>query len=195
MRVIAASEIRGATGCSDRQLKSALSRFIEPPRRIDRLILQALLGAAPLKEHLRSDCGLYLAASYPCRPNMQALLETICVQHKQPKPFEFVNSVSNAAGFHVAQRLGLEGPNLFIGAGPDVWRHLLDLAALDLHDGAIQQALLIHCDNPDRFAVQAVLLQASAAATPGGDFAALSSTVEVFRLDLQEDAPAPQPSA
>lgn len=189
MKVIAASQIHGSAEVSDKQLKKTLARFIEPPRRIERLILQALLGAAPLKVQLQRDCGLYLAASYPCRPNMQALLETICLQHKQPKPFEFVNSVSNAAGFHVAQRLGLEGPNLFIGAGPGAWRDLLELAALDLHDGHVEQALLIHCDNPGRFVIQALLLQDSGAAVPNGDFAALSSSVEVFRLDLEEDAP------
>lgn len=187
MQVIAASEIRGSAGCSDKQLKSTLGDFIEPPRRIERLILQALLGAAPLKPYVKRDCGLYLAASYPCRPNMQALLETICVAQRQPKPFEFVNSVSNAAGFHVAQRLGLEGPNLFIGAGPDVWSNLLELAAVDLHDGQIEQALLIHCDNPDGFVVRALLLQASEQPMPQGDFSALSSTVELFRLELPAD--------
>lgn len=187
MQVIAASDIRASAGYGDKQLKTTLGRFIEPPRRIERLILQALLGAAPLKPHLKRDCGLYLAASYPCRPNMQALLETICVAQRQPKPFEFVNSVSNAAGFHVAQRLGLEGPNLFIGAGPEVWSNLLELAALDLHDGQVEQALLIHCDNPDGFVVQALLLQASDQPMPAGDFSALSRTLEVFRLDLDAE--------
>jgi hypothetical protein len=187
MRVIAASEIRGGAELSDKQLKAALGRFIEPPRRIERLILQALLGAAPLKPHLERDCGLYLAASYPCRPNMQGLLETICVGERQPKPFEFVNSVSNAAGFHVAQRLELEGPNLFIGAGTDAWANLLELAALDLQDGLIERALLIHCDNPDAFVVRALVLQASEQPLPTGDFSELSRAIEVFRLDLDAE--------
>lgn len=195
MKVLAASEIQGAALLSDKQLKACLSDFMEPPRRVDRLILQALLGAATLAQRPVKRCGLYLAASYPCRPTMQALLETVCLQQKLPKPFEFVNSASNAAGFHVAQRLELEGPNLFIGAGRDVWRQLLELAALDLEDDVVEQALLIHCDNPGHFIVRALLLQASDAAAPDGDFAALSSTVEVFRLNLQEDAPAPQPIA
>ena len=185
--MIAASEIRGGADCTDKQLKSALAGFIDPPRRIERLILQALLGAAPLKPHLQSSCGLYLAASYPCRPNMRALLEAVCVQQIQPKPFEFVNSVSNAAGFHVAQRLGLDGPNLFIGAGGQVWSNLLDLAALDLQDGLVEQALLIHCDNPDAFVVRTLVLQASDCALPAGDFSRLSDAVEVFRLELQAD--------
>ncbi len=185
MNVIAASEIRGQATTDDKQLKAALGQWLSsPPRRIDRLILQALLGAATLKEQVRSDCGLYLASRYPARPTMGALLDAVCVHGRQPKPFEFVNSVSNAAGFHVAQQLGLEGPNLFIGAGPRVWPQLQRLAALDLADGSIGQALLVVCDEPGDFCVQAVLLEGNAANQPAADFAALTAGIEVLRLDL-----------
>ena len=51
MPVIAASEIHGLAATCDKQLKAALSQWLDsPPRRIDRLIFQALLGAALLKE-------------------------------------------------------------------------------------------------------------------------------------------------
>lgn len=185
MRVIAASEIHGRAATSDKELKAALSQWLEsPPRRIDRLIFQALLGAAALKAQVRSDCGLYLASRHPARPTMGALLDAVCVQHKQPKPFEFVNSVSNAAGFHVAQQLGLEGPNLFIGAGPRVWAQLQRLAALDLADGLIGQALLLVVEDLGAFRVQAVLLEGHAPSAPATDFAALTAGIEVQRLDL-----------
>lgn len=185
MTVIAASEIRGNAATSDKALKTALSQWLSsPPRRIDRLIFQALLGAAALKEQVRSDCGLYLAARHPARPTMGALLDAVCVQHKQPKPFEFVNSVSNAAGFHVAQQLGLEGPNLFIGAGERVWSHLQALAALDLNDGVVSQALLLVVDEVEDFCVQAVLLEGTVPVTSPDDFAALATQVDVYHLDL-----------
>ena len=46
MKVIAASEIHGNAGLDDKALKAALSQYLaSPPRRIDRLIFQALLGA------------------------------------------------------------------------------------------------------------------------------------------------------
>src|SRR3989338_3105156 len=155
MTVIAASEVHGLASISDKELKTALSQWLDnPPRRIDRLILQCLLAAAPLKSQVRRNCGLYLASAHPARPTMQALLEAVCVQHKQPKPFEFVNSVSNAAGFHVAQQLGLEGPNLFIGGGPRAWSQLLGLAQVDLHDGVVSQALLLVVDEQGDFLVQ-----------------------------------------
>lgn len=184
MKVIAASEIEGLASTSDKDLKAALSDWLSsPPRRIDRLIFQALLGGAAIRDHIRSDCGLYLASRHPARPTMIALLEAVCVQHKQPKPFEFVNSVSNAAGFHVAQQLGLEGPNLFIGAGPRVWSQLLNLARLDLQDGVITQALLIVVDERGDFCVQGVLVE-GADAPVADSFTALTAGVDVVTRRL-----------
>ncbi|MFP6850559.1 MAG: hypothetical protein VCA57_17860 [Pseudomonas sp.] len=185
MPVIAACEVHGLTSTNDKQLKAALSQWLEsPPRRIDRLILQCLLAAAPLKPHVRSNCGLYLASAHPARATMGALLEAVCVQHKQPKPFEFVNSVSNAAGFHIAQQLGIEGPNLFIGAGEQVWPQLQALANLDLQDGLIEQALLLVCDEHGDFCVQAVLLEGAIAGAYANDFTELSAGTQVQRITL-----------
>lgn len=188
MKVIAASEVRGQ-GRSDAQLKAALgSHLPNPPRRTDRLTLLALLAAAPLKAQLQSDSGLYVASTWPARQNMFALLESVCAQQKLPKPFEFVNSVSNAAGFHVAQQLGLQGPNLFIGAGPQVWGHLLDLAGNDLERAQVRQALvlLIEEDEEEGFRIQALVLEPGGDALRGRDFTSLSGSVEVVRLTLAD---------
>src|SRR3990167_3126363 len=185
MTVIAASEVHGLASISDKELKTALSQWLDnPPRRIDRLILQCLLAAAPLKSQLRSNCGLYLASAHPARATMGALLEAVCVQHKQPKPFEFVNSVSNAAGFHIAQQLSIDGPNLFIGAGEQVWGQLQALANLDLQEGLIEQALLLVCDERGDFCVQALLLEGAITGAYANSFAELSVGTEVRRINL-----------
>jgi len=185
MPVIAASEVHGLASTDDKQLKTALGQWLDsPPRRIDRLILQCLLAAAPLKAQVRSNCGLYLASAHPARATMGALLEAVCVQHKQPKPFEFVNSVSNAAGFHIAQQLGIDGPNLFIGAGEQVWPQLLSLANLDLQDGLIEQALLLVCDERGDFCVQALLLEGAITSAYTNSFNELSAGTEVQRIKL-----------
>src|SRR5690606_9149301 len=84
------------------------------------------------------------------------------------------NSVSNAAGFHVAQQLGLEGPNLFIGAGPRVWPQLQRLAALDLANGVVSQALLLVVEDLGDFRVQTALLQGNTPDQPAADFAELA---------------------
>ena len=180
--VIAACSVRGNASCSDKQLKAALGEWLNsPPRRIDRMILQALLCCAPLKAQVRGNCGLYLASRHPARGTMGALLDAVCVHGLQPKPFEFVNSVSNAAGFHVAAQLGLEGPNLFIGAGPQVWRQLQALAALDLNDGLIDQALLVMIDENGDFQAQAALIDAPSQAA---NFGELTAGIEVVRLQF-----------
>jgi hypothetical protein len=178
--VIAACSVSGDASSCDKALKATLSQWLaSPPRRIDRLILQALLCTAPLKAKVDSDCGLYLASRHPARGTMGALLDAVCVHQLQPKPFEFVNSVSNAAGFHVAAQLGLEGPNLFIGAGPRAWKQLQALAGLDLLEGLISQALLVVIDEDGEFQAQAALIGAPTAAQ---DFSELAAGIEIVTL-------------
>ncbi|UQY37194.1 hypothetical protein K8U54_12150 [Pseudomonas fulva] len=180
--VIAACSVRGNSENTDKDLKTALISWLPTtPRRIDRLILQALLCTAPLKAMTRRDCGLYLASRHPARATMGSLLDSVCVHQLQPKPFEFVNSVSNAAGFHVAAQLGLEGPNLFIGAGPNVWKHLQAMAALDLADDLVGQALLVVIDEDQAFEAQAVLI---AGPSQAADFAGLTAGIDVLELQL-----------
>lgn len=187
LRCVAASEVTGAAGIDDRELKQQLVAALgSAPRRIDRLSLQALLGVAPLQGRLTPPCGLYLAARYPSRPNMLGLLESVCARRALPKPFEFVNSVSNAAGFQVARLLGIDGPNLFIGAGDAVWSELRELAALDLDAGVIDQALLVVCDEAATgdFRVQSLVLECTtdeSLGITGGEFAELCRNVDVVR--------------
>ncbi len=167
---------------TDKQLKAVLQQWLmQGPRRIDRLILQSLLAAAAIKQHVQTDCGLYVASTYPARTTMSSLLNTVCTEQRQPKPFEFVNSVSNAAGFHIAQQLKLNGPNLFISANVQVWQQLSMLAACDLKSGIIKQALLVFCDEDDDFNAQAVLLEDSPNYFSAHiDFHQLCAAVDVF---------------
>lgn len=170
-----------AGALDDRAIKAALGAWMpQPPRRVDRLGLQALLGAAPFKGQVQPDAGLYLAARYPARSNMYALLDAVCRQSRLPKPFEFVNSVSNAAGFQVAQWLGIDGPNLFIGAGDDAWSRLLELAEADLAFDQAGQALLLHCDEDEAgFRIEALLLAPGRPLPRGTTFAQLTATLTV----------------
>jgi len=132
--------------CSDKALKQMLGQQLaRMPRRMDRLALLTLLLAVPFRGQLASGCGIYLAADYPSLANMYALLDSVVVQQQLPKPFEFVNSVSNAASFYAAQMLELDGPNMFIGAGKAPWQPLAELAYADLHSNVVPEALLIRC--------------------------------------------------
>lgn len=181
MRVIAASQISGCASTTDKQLKTALQQWLlRAPRRVDRFILQSLLAAAAIQQHVQSNCGLYVASTYPARTTMASLLNTVCAEQRQPKPFEFVNSVSNAAGFHIAQQLKLNGPNLFISAGAQVWQQLSMLAACDLKSGSIQQALLVFCDEDDDFNAQAILVaDSSTKLEANSNFHSLCAAIDI----------------
>lgn len=144
--VLQSHHVTLAPDSSDKALKQQLAALLPVmPRRMDRLALLTLLVAAPFRAKLAPGCGIYLAADYPSLANMYALLDSVVVQQQLPKPFEFVNSVSNAASFYAAQMLELDGPNLFLGAGENAWQALAEYAYADLQCGITEQALLIRC--------------------------------------------------
>ncbi len=146
MNILARHTLDIPASLDNKSLKQQLGQHLSRlPRRVDRLTWQCLLAAAPLKPHLQSACGIYLASHYPSRDTMNSLLNSVCIDGLQPKPFEFVNSVSNAAGFYLAQLLELEGPNLCLGSHEQIWPQLMQLAHSDLSAGLISQALLINC--------------------------------------------------
>lgn len=71
------------------------------------------------------------------------------------------------------------------GAGRQVWRHLLELAELDLAGGRVAQALLLLCrEDGGAFHTEALLLEGSGAAPEAGDFAGLSAGLAVEQLTL-----------
>lgn len=157
--VIQCHQVQCAADLSDKMLKQQLNTLYPAlPRRLDRLALLTLLAAAPF-QNLAAETGLYLSSNYPALANMYALLDTVVVQQQLPKPFEFVNSVSNAASFYAAKMLQLNGPNLFIGAGPTPWQQLCELALADLHANVVPQALLLLVDQHALYSsAQAILL-------------------------------------
>ncbi|QBL10707.1 hypothetical protein E0Z06_14840 [Rheinheimera sp. D18] len=144
--VIQHYELELDANISDKALKQMLGQQLaKMPRRMDRLALLTLLLAVPFRGQLASNSGIYLAADYPSLGNMHSLLDTVIVQQQLPKPFEFINSVSNAASFYAAQMLALDGPNVFIGAGKEPWQPLTELAFADLQCHIVPEVLLIRC--------------------------------------------------
>lgn len=166
MNILAASQLNCSSSITDREIKQKIG---SAPRRTDRLTLLSLLAAKPLKHLLHSSCGLYVASVNPDEKNMQELLEAVCIQKTPPKPFQFVNSVSNAAGFYLAKELQLEGPNLFIGSNDQVWGNLIMLANLDLAC-TVKQALLINCINLADSRIEVILLDAPISVSEKTDF-------------------------
>lgn len=169
MKVLAHRRLDIPANLDNKSLKQQLAPQLPSlPRRVDRLTWQCLLAAAPLAQLLQPTCGVYLASQYPSRDTMTSLLNSVCISQLQPKPFEFVNSVSNAAGFYLARQFGLDGPNLCLGSHPDIWPQLLQLAHSDLANGQATQALLINCqeDRAGNSQLQTLLIQGQAGCNP-----------------------------
>jgi len=83
-------------------------------RRTDRFIQLALLGASrAMKEQtLDEKTGLYMASGQGNLAVFNRLRDQQYIDHQPPKPVDFINSLSNTAGFYVAQHLALLGKNL-----------------------------------------------------------------------------------
>ncbi len=116
----------------------------QPFRRSDRFIQMALLGAyrAVGDERLANDTALYMASGQGNLAVFNRLRDQQYVLKQPPKPVDFINSLSNTAGFYVAQFLGLHGKNLNLtNQGFVVYMTLL-LAQNDLNIGAQKQVLV-----------------------------------------------------
>lgn len=113
-------------------------------RRIDRFIQLALLGSGRCAagHMLRTDCGLYLGSGLGPMGNNISTQEQLIRDRLIPKPFNFINTLGNSAGYYVAKNLELSGQNLFISRRGASFQAVLDAAWVDLESGASSQALV-----------------------------------------------------
>jgi hypothetical protein len=113
-------------------------------RRIDRFIQLALLGTARCVagRTLAPDCGLYLGSGLGPMSNNISTQEQLIRDRLIPKPFNFINTLGNSAGYYVARNLGLSGQNLFISRRGASFQAVLEAALVDMEGGAVSQALV-----------------------------------------------------
>ncbi len=113
-------------------------------RRTDHFIQLALLGAhkAAADKELPDQTAIYLTSG---QGNI-AVFDRICKQRRQenllPRPVDFINLLSNSAGFYVASHLGLDGKNLFVTHHRFPAQMALLAAQNDLRLGKQQMVLL-----------------------------------------------------
>lgn len=127
-------------------LKETLGQSV---RRIDRFIQLALIGAASCVNsaqangaELPTDTAVYLASG---RGDMEITVEVqrdLFENAHAPKPLNFINTVSNAASFYIAQNLKLSGRNQFIASRHWAFEVALQAALLDLALGKTRSALV-----------------------------------------------------
>jgi len=129
-----------------RDLVAPLCR--ERYRRIDRFIQLSLLGSGLCAERaadsieLQNTTDLYMASAQAAIGNTVEVQQQIFKQHQHAKPVNFINTLSNTAGYYVARNLGLNRRNLFVSRGSNSFEAALQLIALDFASGVSQQALL-----------------------------------------------------
>lgn len=122
--------------CED--LKERIKReFGRGFKRVDRFIYLALYGALKLasRSGIASDASFLLTSGQGDLEVFMRLRAQIFEKAILPKPVDFINSLSNSAGFYVAQALGLSGKNLFVMHDSCAFEETLRLAALDMQEG------------------------------------------------------------
>jgi hypothetical protein len=113
-------------------------------RRIDRFTQLALLGSARCirDRELLAATGLYISSGFGSIANTVKVQRQIMVDSGVPKPADFINTLSNSAGFYVARNLGLQSRNQFVGRDAAPLEAALQIATLDLSVGNVEQALV-----------------------------------------------------
>ncbi len=109
------------TGCSANgelvalrdELRHTLGHSV---RRIGRFTQLALIGAARCLggKHLSENASILLASGSGDLEVTAAILDRIVRQQQAPKPHSFINAVSNAACFHLANEFGTTGASAFV---------------------------------------------------------------------------------
>ncbi|MBW6520342.1 MAG: hypothetical protein K0A99_04910 [Desulfoarculaceae bacterium] len=113
-------------------------------RRTDHFIQLAIIGAhmAAAGQELSPQTATYMTSG---QGNI-SVFERICdqrhVRNQLPRPIDFINLLSNSAGFYVASHLGLSGKNLFLSHHRFPVQMALLVARNDLILGREQAALI-----------------------------------------------------
>jgi hypothetical protein len=192
-------------------LKSLVADAVGAPvRRIGRFIQLALIGAGRCAKQteMPDNTAVYLGSG---RADLEVALEVLqglVRDGHAPKPLSFINTVSNAACYYVAQTLRLNSRSSFVCNRYFAFETMLQLAALDFTCGAIESALVgtvdvvvpplaahrirlgISSETPVADASHWVLLSAQPTATTRGRLVAAESFIdaEALRAWLQTQA-------
>jgi hypothetical protein len=112
-------------------------------RRIGRFIQLSMLGAARCTQlSVPADTAVYLASG---RGDLELTIEIMTdlfARAQTPKPLGFVNTVSNAACFYVAQLLQLQSRSNYVCNRFFAFESVMQLAVTDIQMGNVTSALI-----------------------------------------------------
>ncbi|KJY81665.1 hypothetical protein TW81_17295 [Vibrio galatheae] len=110
-------------------------------RRTDRFIQLGILGVSDITD-LASHTALYLVSGQGDLAVFNRSCEQRYIDKTPPKPVDFINSLSNTAGFYLSKYLGLDSENLNLSHHGFVVENALRLAQAKLNLERDKQILL-----------------------------------------------------
>jgi len=145
MYIHGASAFTGAANSDINYLKKELSRYTPDNfRRVNRFILLTLLGARQCIHQgpIDPDTAVYLTTEHGNLGETAHVLDEIYVTHSLPKPFGFINTMSNTAAFYLALNMGIRGRNIIVSSQNLSFERGLELLKADFAAGAEKSALI-----------------------------------------------------
>ncbi len=115
-----------------------------PMRRSDRYINLAMLGVCNCigKATVPADTGLYLATGQGNLSETLTVMDQIFLLQQSPMPFNFVNTLSNTAGFYIAAAFGITGSNILVSRNTLSFEAGMEIALCDMQSGVSNVALV-----------------------------------------------------
>ena len=145
MYIHSASAFTGEANADIHFLKEEIRRYTQENfRRVNRFILLSLLGALQCvhQQHLEADTAVYLTTEDGNLGETAGVLDEIYTSRSLPRPFGFINTMSNTAAFYLARNLGIRGRNITVSSQHLSFERGLELLKVDFAGGAERSALI-----------------------------------------------------
>jgi hypothetical protein len=113
-------------------------------RRVNKFILLSLLGVHRCLHNRKFDksIAVFLATENGNLGDTENVLHQMYRENSFPKPFNFINTMSNTASFYVAQSLKSLGRSITVSSKNVSFERALELAMADFKLGQIKEALV-----------------------------------------------------
>jgi hypothetical protein len=113
-------------------------------RRVNKFILLSLMGVHRCIHEKKIDTSIavYLATENGNLGDTETVLHQLYRENSFPKPFNFINTMSNTASFYVAQSMKTLGRSITVSSKNVSFERGLELARVDFDLGYIREALV-----------------------------------------------------
>ena len=130
---------------TEKELKKELQNYSDYYfRRANKFIILSLLGSNMCLQNVpySEKVSIYLSTENGNLGDTENVLNQLYRNGSFPKPFNFINTMSNTAAFYVAQSLKSNGRNITVSSKMFSFERGLELAMLDIATGTTKEALV-----------------------------------------------------